>query len=110
MRGEIRVGVVGAGFWATEMHMPALQSLPHVRLVAVASRSAKSASAAAERFGIPRSTADYMELLDDPEIDVIDIVAPNDLHAPVVAVEPDFGHDDPDGTHGGRAHTTARSV
>jgi predicted dehydrogenase len=91
MRDEIRIGVVGAGFWATEMHMPALQSLPHVRLVAVASRSAKSANAAAERFGIPRSTADYMELLDDPDIDVIDIVAPNDLHAPVAIASAERG-------------------
>jgi len=83
MISEIRGGVVGAGFWATEMHMPALQSLSGVQLVAVASSSGISARSAADRFGIPRSADDYMELLDDPDIDVIDIVAPNDVHAPV---------------------------
>jgi predicted dehydrogenase len=91
MRGEIRVGIVGAGFWATEMHLPALQSLPDVRVMAVASRSGKTARAAADRFGVPRSTNDYMELLDDPYIDVIDIVAPNDLHGPVAIAAAERG-------------------
>jgi predicted dehydrogenase len=73
------------------MHLPALQSLPDVRVVAVASRSGKSARAAADRFGVPRSTNDYMELLDDPYIDVIDIVAPNDLHGPIAIAAAERG-------------------
>jgi predicted dehydrogenase len=91
MRGEIRVGVVGAGFWATEMHLPALLSLPDVRVSAIASLSGTSARTAADRFGVPQSTNDYMELLDDPYIDVIDIVAPNDLHGPVAIAAAERG-------------------
>ncbi len=83
MGQEIRVGIVGAGFWATEMHLPALQSINGACVTRIASRSEGSARTAAERFGIPRWTLDYGELLADPEVDVVDIVAPNHLHAPI---------------------------
>lgn len=91
MPEEIRLGVVGAGFWAMEMHLPALLNLPGVRVIGVASRTEQSARAAAERFAIPNWTTDYRELLDDPEVDVIDIVVPNYLHAPVTIAAAERG-------------------
>lgn len=83
MERDVRVALVGAGFWATEMHLPALQKLPGVRVVGVASRSEKSARSVAERFGIPRWTADYRELLADSEVDLVDVLTVNALHAPI---------------------------
>jgi predicted dehydrogenase len=77
------VALVGAGFWASEMHMPAFAKIAGARIVAVAARTETSAREAAMRFDIERWTTDYRELLEDPAIDVIDIVAPNFLHAPV---------------------------
>jgi predicted dehydrogenase len=77
------VALVGAGFWATEMHLPAFAKIPGARVVGVASRREESALAAASRFDIERWTTDYRELLEDPTVDVVDIVAPNFLHAPV---------------------------
>lgn len=39
---------------------------------------------AAARYGFERSTADWRAAVADPEIDVVDIVTPNDLHAEMV--------------------------
>ncbi|MGH7903145.1 MAG: Gfo/Idh/MocA family protein [Candidatus Dormibacteraceae bacterium] len=80
---DIRVGVVGAGFWATEMHLPALSRLPGVRVTAIAARTESSALAAADRFNVPSWTTDWQELVGGDEVDVVDIVAPNHLHAPI---------------------------
>jgi len=77
------IGVVGAGFWASEMHLPALQKIAGARVVGVCARTKASAAQAAERFGIPFATDDYHELVEHPDVGVVDIVAPNHLHAPV---------------------------
>jgi predicted dehydrogenase len=76
------VCVVGAGFWAREMHLPALSQIPGVRLVGVVSGSTDSARKAAEEFGVPRWYDNLDAALADPEVDVVDIVAPPDVHAP----------------------------
>jgi predicted dehydrogenase len=79
----IRVGVVGAGFWATEMHLPAFQKLSGVRVVGICAETKGSAERAAARFSIPFASDDYRALIERDDVDVIDIVAPNSLHAPV---------------------------
>jgi predicted dehydrogenase len=35
---KVRIGVIGAGWWATFVHIPAVKSHPHAGLVAVQSR------------------------------------------------------------------------
>jgi predicted dehydrogenase len=80
---EIGIAVIGAGFWANEMHLPVLTRLPGVRVVGIASATAEHARASAERFSIPRWTTDYRELLDDPAVDMVDILTPNAQHAPM---------------------------
>jgi len=80
---ELGIGVIGAGFWANEMHLPAFRKIPGVRIVGVAARTEDSARRTAERFGIPRWTTDYRELLSDPDVQVVDILTPNYLHAPM---------------------------
>jgi predicted dehydrogenase len=77
---ELGVAVVGCGFWANEMHLPALARIPGVRVVGVASASAESAKRTAERFGVERWTTDHRELLADGDVDAIDILTPNHLH------------------------------
>ncbi|MFK4731420.1 Gfo/Idh/MocA family oxidoreductase [Agromyces mediolanus] len=48
---------------------------------AVGSRSAASASAFAEEFGIPTAHDSYESLLADPEVDVVYVATPHPLHA-----------------------------
>ena len=49
-------------------------------LTMLADRDEATAKAAAERFGIERSTGDWRKLVSDPDIDVVDITSPNNLH------------------------------
>ena len=88
---EIGIGIIGCGFWANEMHLPAFQKNPHARVVAVASRSEKSARATAERFGIESWTTDYRELLDRQDIQLVDVLTPNHLHAPMAVEAAEHG-------------------
>jgi predicted dehydrogenase len=90
---ELRVGIVGAGFWASEMHLPALAALPGVRVTHVSGATAERARPLAERFGAARWSVGYEELVADPEVDVVDVVAPNDLHAPVTLAAAANGKD-----------------
>jgi predicted dehydrogenase len=78
------VCVVGAGFWANEMHLPALRQIPGVEVVSVVAASEKSARAAAEAYGVPHWTTDLADGIGAPGVDVVDVVAPPDVHAAAV--------------------------
>jgi predicted dehydrogenase len=77
---KVRVAVVGAGRWAQMAHIPGWQRDPRAEVVALADIDPGALAAAAQAFGVPRTTADYTELLADPEIDVIDVVTGNRPH------------------------------
>jgi predicted dehydrogenase len=80
---QLGVGLVGCGFWGTTVHLPALTANPRARVVAVASRSSESAFHAARAFGVPSWYTDYRQMLENPEVDVVDICTPNGLHAEI---------------------------
>jgi len=77
---KVRVAVVGAGRWAQMAHIPGWQRDPRAEVVALADVSETALAAAAEQFSVPRTTADYTELLADPDIDVVDVVTGNRPH------------------------------
>ena len=79
---RIRVGVIGAGAFATDVHLPNLRSLGDRYVVrAVASRTGTAAKAAAARAGAAYATTDVEALLGDDEIDLVLIATRHDLHA-----------------------------
>ena len=79
----IRVCVVGPGFWAREMHLPSFATIPGVEVTCVVGRSEESARSLAERFGIRRWSTDYRTAVQGEDVDLVDILAPNYLHAPI---------------------------
>ncbi len=79
----IRVGVVGAGHNTRTLHIPQLQAIDGVEVIAIANRSVASAEAAGKPFGIRRATDRWQELVEDPAIDAICIGTWPYLHAPV---------------------------
>jgi predicted dehydrogenase len=89
----IRVGVVGSGFWAGMVHLPALQRVPDFEVIGVASAHFANAQATAAKFRLPSAYRDYFELLQDPSIDVVDICAPNYLHAEITLAAFERGKD-----------------
>ena len=77
---KVRVAVVGAGRWAQRAHIPGWQREPRAEVVALADIDAEVAGEVAAKFSIPRAVTDYRELLDDPDIDVVDVVTGNRPH------------------------------
>jgi len=78
---QIRLGVLGAGNFATGVLLPALRQTSGVELVAIASGSGLSASSAAERFGFRQATADDVQLLNNPAIDAVAVLTRHHQHA-----------------------------
>jgi len=70
----IRVGIIGAAperSWAATAHIPALQSLPEYRIVAVSTTRQESANAAAQKFAAPLAFDNYHSLVNHPEVDLV---------------------------------------
>jgi len=78
----VGVGIIGSQF-VSSIHAEALRAYPHADIRAVASPSAGHAKAFAERFSIPHHLTDYEKMLAMPEIDMVVVGAPNDLHYPI---------------------------
>jgi predicted dehydrogenase len=77
---ELRVGVVGTGRWAVRSHIPGWQRDERCAVVGVADQSLDAAKAAGEEFGIAKVASDWHELVEDPDIDVIDVVTSDTGH------------------------------
>jgi D-xylose 1-dehydrogenase (NADP+, D-xylono-1,5-lactone-forming) len=60
--------------------IPPLQESDRNQLVGIASRNAGRAADAARQWHIPKSYGSYEEMLADPDIDVVYVPLPNDLH------------------------------
>ncbi|MEK6613180.1 MAG: Gfo/Idh/MocA family oxidoreductase [Gemmatimonadota bacterium] len=78
----VRWGILGAANIAVKLVIPALQRGANSEVVAIASRDASKARAAAADLGIARAYGSYQELLDDPDVDAIYNPLPNHLHVP----------------------------
>jgi predicted dehydrogenase len=77
----IGVAVVGPGFWADAMHLPGFREVDGVEVRALVGRDAERTEDMARRHEVPLAVTDYERVLADPAIDVVDILAPNHLHA-----------------------------
>ncbi|HEX2083759.1 MAG TPA: Gfo/Idh/MocA family oxidoreductase, partial [Xanthomonadaceae bacterium] len=90
MSARLRVGLMGAGFIGP-WHVDALRRLGHVDVVALAGSRQDSADAAAAKLGIARAYGDYRTLLDEADVDVVHIAAPNHLHHPIAMAAIEHG-------------------
>jgi predicted dehydrogenase len=76
MAKPLGVGIIGAGAergWAKLAHVPAVQQLAGLEIVAVASGSQAKADAAAKAFGAKASYADGKDLIQDPNVHIVTI-------------------------------------
>jgi predicted dehydrogenase len=76
---KVRVGIVGAGWWATFNHMPELASREDVELSAVCRLGKEPLEAIRRRFDIPFATENYRELL-ERDLDAVIVSSPHHLH------------------------------
>lgn len=75
----IRFGLIGYGAWGAH-HARAIRETAGAELVGIAARSPESQAAARAAQPDVEVIGDYRLLLDQPDIDVIDIVVPTHLH------------------------------
>jgi predicted dehydrogenase/threonine dehydrogenase-like Zn-dependent dehydrogenase len=78
---SVRLGVLGAGNFASTMMLPILRRMHGIDLVGIVSASGVSAQNAAQRFGFRYATSDPDQILNDPDIDAIAILTRHNLHA-----------------------------
>lgn len=83
---QIGIGVIGWGFMG-RTHTFSIKTMPlhynldfEPRLIGICSRRLEKAEQAAREQGFKYATDDYHKLLADPEIDVVSICTPNNLH------------------------------
>ena len=77
----VRWGIISTADIGVTKVIPAIQRAENCEVVAIASRDAERAAAAARRLGIGASYGSYEELLAVDEIDAVYIPLPNDGHA-----------------------------
>ena len=81
-QSPVRLGVIGAGWFASRRHMPDAQRDPNLELTALCRRDAESRAKLATHFAVPenRAYADWQQMLDDAPLDAVLIATPNALH------------------------------
>lgn len=81
---KVTVGIIGSGF-AGALHAHSYNRVfgLEVRLKTVASLD-KTIEEFAKKYNIESTCSDYREILADPEIDVVDIITPVVMHAPMI--------------------------
>ena len=82
---KITVGMIGTGF-AAALHAEAYQKVYGVEVsIKAAASLSPDAGEFAARYGIGQVYEDYRRLLEDPEIDVVDIISPPCFHAEMIS-------------------------
>ena len=77
---EIKVGIIGTGMMGNT-HAEAIRRIPGTRIVALSGGSDfEKTRAMAGELGIPKAYADYREMLENEELDVVHNCTPNNMH------------------------------
>ncbi len=76
---KVRVGIIGAGWWATFNHIPQLQSRDDVEVAAVCRLGRELLDKIQGQFNIPFATEDYHELLAQ-DLDAVVVSTPHHMH------------------------------
>jgi predicted dehydrogenase len=76
---KVRVGVIGAGFWA-RCQLAGWLETGEAELVSICNRTRAKAESLAHEFGIPNVYASAREFLEGAELDVVDVISAPDAH------------------------------
>ena len=79
----IRIGIVGAGRIGHVHAESVTYHIPEAEIAMVTDVVEENARKLAERFGIPKYSADYRDLISDPDIDAVLVCSPTPTHAEI---------------------------
>ncbi len=80
MAEKARIAVIGAGWWATEFHIPNLKKRADVELVGISRLGAKELRLVQDRFQAPVAVEDFRELLARTKPDGAVVASPHIAH------------------------------
>ena len=81
MGRKIKLGIIGTGLAAKNLHLPALQKLKdNFEITAVCNHTEKKAREFSELIGGVKYYLDHKELLKDKNVEAVDITLPIDLN------------------------------
>src|SRR2546422_9517844 len=91
MTSTIGIGVIGMG-WMVEVHSRSYRAIHDrfhesgisPRLVVCADAVEARAQAAQQRFGFERYRTDWHEVIADPEVEAVNVAAPNGMHLEII--------------------------
>ncbi len=79
---KLRAGVIGTGFMAG-VHVESIRKSGKGDVIAIAGASDEEAKERAAELGIERASGNYMDLIKDPDVDIVHNCTPNNLHFPI---------------------------
>lgn len=79
MKEKVGIGLIGTGF-ARKVQLPAFLACEGAWVASVSSASYENAQAAADEFGIGHFSADWRDTILHPEVDLVCITTPPNLH------------------------------
>lgn len=81
MAKKLKIGLIGTGGIARGCHIPGYKSIPDdCEIVWACDINQELAQKTADEHEIPKVTADYHDVLADPEVDAVSITTPNKYH------------------------------
>jgi predicted dehydrogenase/threonine dehydrogenase-like Zn-dependent dehydrogenase len=82
---RLRVGLIGAGSFAADTHLPNLQKLKKMYAIhGICDHQGAKAESTARHYGAKYATSDYRDILKDPNIDLVMICTRHHLHGKMV--------------------------
>ena len=66
---KAKIGVIGAGWWATEFHIPHLKERDDVELISVCKLEQDELNFVKEKYGFKYASTDFIEALDFEKLD-----------------------------------------
>jgi UDP-N-acetylglucosamine 3-dehydrogenase len=84
MMRKIKVGVVGCGYIAQQVHIPNYLQNPRSELVAICDTNKDVLEETAKKYGIKYRFEDFRELLDGGLVEAVSVCVPTRLHCKIV--------------------------
>ncbi len=80
MTKKVRIAVLGTGWWASDVHIPALLTRDNADIVAVCDVNAERLNATATKYGIQNSYTKLESLLNEQTLDGVIVASSNASH------------------------------